>query len=117
MQVTWCGCAGIRTCPVRPDFSMVKITQICSSGLYAPLPFANANPAAYDWHEPFDFMLTHHGQENAVRVAGEQRLMSDATQHFTRLTLRHELSHFVLKLGCYDGYGAAITDKIELTLD
>ncbi|MDF1623683.1 MAG: alkaline phosphatase D family protein [Pseudohongiella nitratireducens] len=99
------------------DGSMVKITQICSSGLYAPLPFANANPAAYDWHEPFDFMLTHHGQENAVRVAGEQRLMSDAAQHFTRLTLRHQLSHFVLELSCYDGYGDAITDKIELALD
>ena len=100
-----------------PDGSMVKVTQVCSSGLYAPIPFANANPSAYSWEEPFDITLAHHGQGNAVRVAGAQRLLSDASQHFTRLTLRCEKTNAVIELGCYDGSGDLLIEKIELKLD
>lgn len=99
------------------DGSMVDITQVCSSGLYAPIPFANANPASYLWDQPFDVSLTHHGEENRARITGEQRLLSDAPQHFTRLTLRRRNAKVILGISCYDGRGDVITKEIELKLN
>lgn len=97
--------------------NVMNLTQICSSGLYAPIPFANANPAAYNWDEPFELTLAHHGEENSVTIAGKQQLLCDAQQHFTRLVLNDENAGTVLRLSCHDGEGNPLTNTITLALD
>lgn len=69
----------------------VTLTQVCASGLHAPMAFVNANINDYDWHDEFDVPLTAHhtgtGQVAHINIRGRQVLLSAAKQHFVRLDL------------------------------
>ncbi|MEX2333614.1 MAG: GMC family oxidoreductase N-terminal domain-containing protein, partial [Pseudohongiella sp.] len=79
----------------------VRLTQVCASGLYAPMTFINANINDYDWHRDFEVPLTIppplHTTEDPddatqmavpqISVSGRQVLLSNNKQHFVRLDL------------------------------
>lgn len=63
----------------------VVITQLCCSGLNAPLPFVNAQAAAYDWDTSFGLLLDN--GEDAIQWTGRQLLLTDNPRHFVRLDI------------------------------
>ncbi len=65
----------------KSDGKSVVAWQIVSSGLYAPLPFANANPLDFDWGQ--DTVLPLPGQ--AVSVSYRAELLSVAMSQFMRV--------------------------------
>lgn len=67
------------------DQGSVSITQICCSGLNAPLPFINAQAAAYDWDTSFGLLLEH--EQSAIQWTGRQYLLTDHPRHFVRLDI------------------------------
>lgn len=87
------------------DQEQLSLTQVCCSGLFAPLPFINARAVDYEWDVPFSLTLTHHGAP--LQVVGEQRLISDHPQHFVRLDLMPK-SEYGLRCQAYDAQGEAV---------
>ncbi len=81
---------GART-PGGADEKSVQLTQVCASGLHAPMAFVNANINDYDWQDEFDVSLLAHNagmtQVTHINVRGRQILLSSAKQHFVRLDL------------------------------
>lgn len=67
----------------------VQLTQVCASGLYAPMAFVNANVNDHDWHNEIDLTLTlpDRRQASGLHISGRQILLSDSKQHFVRLDL------------------------------
>lgn len=89
----------------RVGGDQLAVTQICCSGLFAPLPFINANAADYDWGKPFLLRLAHHGEP--LEIEGEQTLLTDHHQHFVRIDLVPERG-FELQAQAFDAAGHAV---------
>lgn len=74
------------------EATAVQLTQVCASGLYAPMAFINANVNDHDWHKEIDLTLTSSGRQQSVgpqlHVSGRQVLLTNAKQHFVRLDLQ-----------------------------
>ena len=76
----------------------VQLTQVCASGLYAPMPFANANVNDHDWEKAIDLTLSvppsaKKQPASQLHITGHQVLLSNANQHFVRLDLQPELNN------------------------
>lgn len=87
----------------------LALTQVCCSGLFAPLPFINAIAAHYDWQEPFSLRLEHHGEP--LHVEGEQTLLTDHQQHFVRIDLLPERD-FELQVQAFDAAGQPVSGML-----
>ncbi|MBU6955111.1 alpha/beta fold hydrolase [Hahella sp. HN01] len=59
----------------------VTVWQIVSSGLYAPLPFANANPRDFEWEKPS--IVPMHGSQ--LQLQAEARLLRADKSQFVRV--------------------------------
>ncbi|MDH7942739.1 GMC family oxidoreductase N-terminal domain-containing protein [Pseudohongiella sp. SYSU M77423] len=81
-----------------------SVVQLCCSGLYAPMPFANANIHNYDWDQTVSVTLRHHGVE-PVTISARQYLLSHSLQHFIRLDLQPQNSGFRLRMQAFDAQG------------
>ena len=60
----------------------IEAWQVVSSGLYAPMPFANAQPADYDWNQPV-CLPKEAGYD--VEVTAESGLLCSGRSHFLRI--------------------------------
>ena len=89
----------------------VRITQICCSGLNAPLPFANAQAAAFDWDSSFRLLLNDSGGD--IELSGRQHLLTDNPRHFVRLDVD---DGYQLTVQAYAGNGAAAGEVYRTTL-
>jgi hypothetical protein len=74
----------VEFCTNLPE-GQLRITQICCSGLNAPLPFVNAQAAAYDWDTSFRLLLND--GEGDIEWSGQQYLLTDNPRHFVRLDI------------------------------
>lgn len=74
----------VEFCASLPD-GQLRITQICCSGLNAPLPFVNAQAAGYDWDTAFRLLLND--GEGDIEWSGRQYLLTDKPRHFVRLDI------------------------------
>ena len=83
----------------------VQLTQVCASGLYAPMAFVNANASDYDWHKEIDLTLEGPvGQQGSqLRIVGRQILLSNAKQHFVRLDLAPDRDYRLHMQACDAG--------------
>lgn len=79
----------------------VSLIQVCSSGMYAPMPFINSNINDYDWQSPISVSLKN------VVVDVRQVLLSNHQQHFVRLDLEPE-HDFRLRLQAFAADGRSI---------
>tara|TARA_R110002072_G_scaffold136124_2_gene278123 strand:- start:86303 stop:91993 length:5691 start_codon:yes stop_codon:yes gene_type:complete len=64
----------------------ISVTQVCCSGLYAPMPFVNANINDYDWDSAFELNLAQ-DKKPAVTISGRQELLYQGQQHFVRIDM------------------------------
>ncbi|MBC52235.1 MAG: hypothetical protein CMQ34_00200 [Gammaproteobacteria bacterium] len=93
----------------------VQLTQVCASGLYAPMAFINANANAHDWHNEIDLTLDLEvdgpGREDnggsQLHISGRQVLLSNAKQHFVRLELQ-PASDYRLHMQACDAAGSPV---------
>lgn len=87
----------------------VSLLQVCSSGMYAPMPFINSNINDYDWKSPISVSLRQPGKDPLENVVVDVRqvLLSNHQQHFVRLDL--EPGHdFRLRLQAFAADGRSI---------
>ena len=63
----------------------VVVSQIVSSGLYAPMPFANAHVEDYQWTSPHA-IPTHHIE--TMKIVCTNKLLSDHYSQFVRVDAR-----------------------------
>lgn len=98
----------------RVDDAQLAVTQICCSGLFAPLPFINANAAEHDWGKPFSLTLIHDGEP--LEVEGEQTLLTDHQQHFVRIDLVPE-RNFELQVQAFDAMGQAVGPAVVSSVE
>ena len=92
----------------------LRITQICCSGLNAPLPFVNAQAAAYDWDTAF--RLLFNDGEGDIEWSGRQYLLTDNPRHFVRLDI-NDLGQLMVQAYAADGSatGEAYTASLIVT--
>ncbi len=89
----------------------VRMTQICCSGLNAPLPFANAQAAAFDWDSSFRLLLND--SEGVIELSGRQHLLTDNPRHFVRLDVD---DRYQLTVQAYAANGAAAGEVYRTAL-
>jgi len=89
----------------------VTAWQIVSSGLYAPMPFANANPAAYTWwHDTLDWVETKPAcrpRDATVRYRAE--VVTTCPAHFVEVRVepaaRGSGLDWLVQVSAYDRMG------------
>jgi len=81
---------------LRHDDVEVTAWHVVSSGLYAPMPFANAQPAAYDWNRPVP-MPQNAGRD--VDLETESGLLCSGRSHFLRLDAEQKDDDWTLSIG------------------
>lgn len=90
----------------------VSITQICSSGLYAPFAFANENPNGFQWGKSFSIAIPVKESDNVVTLECTQQLLTTLPQHFVRTDLRRQNGRPELVVQAYDASGEPVGEKI-----
>jgi cholesterol oxidase len=70
--------------------------HVVSSGLYAPMPFANAQPSAYDWNQPV-YLPWDAGY--SVDVEAESGLLSSGRSNFLRLDAEQSEHGWTFSIG------------------
>jgi cholesterol oxidase len=82
----------------------VTAWQIVSSGLYAPMPFANNQPGSYDWNTPYPIHVPH---SNAA-VTANMGLLCTGVQNFVRVDVRSANGSLEMRVRANDAAGAGI---------
>jgi len=80
----------------RDTNDVATVWQVVSSGLYAPMPFASAQPAAYDWNTPV--RLPRHAAGD-VDVVAESGLLYSGRPHLLRLDAEQRGDDWSLSIG------------------
>lgn len=83
----------------------INLTQVCCSGLYAPMPFVNANINDYDWEQRFQLNLAQ-DKKPAVTISGQQELLYQGQQHFIRIDMMAD-KHWSIKMQAFGPDGEA----------
>ena len=93
--------SSLTKCSLQQDNKAINIYQICSSGIYSPIPFANDNPNKYIWNEDFDWgndneenwkkaekqSIQLNTSKNPIFIEFVQKLLSSESSHFVRVDL------------------------------
>jgi cholesterol oxidase len=69
---------------LRADGTEMIAWQVVSSGLYAPMPFANANVSDYDWNHPVR-VVTSDDAGGKVEISAESGVLYSGLPHFVRV--------------------------------
>lgn len=81
--------------------------QIVSSGLYSPMPFANAQPGDFSWNQPVAVRYpTYVGAD--VKVEAESGLLCSGRSHFLRVDAEQGASAWRLVVGAVDRSGGYV---------
>ncbi len=90
---------------LRNGANAIELTEICSSGLYSPLAFANANRNACDWGSGTRRL----NLDADLSVDYDQYFLTDHHQHFVRAELKQaSTANPMLKLSAHDASGDEI---------
>jgi hypothetical protein len=78
--------------------------QIVSSGLYAPMPFANADLADYDWNQPVR-VVADDDVGGKVEICAESGVLCSGPPHFVRVDAEQATTRWSLgvRVGGSDG--------------
>jgi cholesterol oxidase len=85
-------------------YDPVTAWQIVSSGLYAPMPFANSHIADYAWNEPYTVPLA----TGSARIEAEVGLLYAGESHFVRVDTKRVGSEWQLEVSAFDASGNAV---------
>ena len=80
----------------------VIVWQIVSSGLYAPMPFANTRPDSYDWNRPVALPSNAHVD---IDVLAESGLLCSGRSHFLRVDAEQKGREWTLSVGAVGADG------------
>jgi cholesterol oxidase len=72
------------------------VWHVVSSGLYAPMPFANTPPSAYDWNQPVS-MPDSAGC--SLDITAESGLLCAGQPHYLRLDAQQSAAGWTLSIG------------------
>ncbi|PYN91365.1 MAG: hypothetical protein DMD89_31120 [Candidatus Rokuibacteriota bacterium] len=78
------------------DANDVTAWQVVSSGLYAPMPFASAQLATYNWNQPVALPRDVRGD---IELVAESGLLCSGRSHFLRLDAEHTDDRWTLSIG------------------
>jgi len=81
--------------------------QIVSSGLYAPMPFANAGLADYDWNHPVRVVTTNDA-DGKVEICAESGVLCSGPSHFVRVDAERATDGWSLCVGVGGSDGALL---------
>lgn len=88
---------------IGPAGDTVRAYQVVSSGLFAPLPFANARACDFDWNRAISVTV------GATPLSIEQHLLSTIPQQFMRVDVAPAAAGpWTVALRVYDGQGQSV---------
>jgi cholesterol oxidase len=90
------------------DAKPMTVWQLVSSGLYAPMPFANAGPDTYDWNAPIA-LPREAGCD--VDLEAESALLFAGRPHFLRVDAEERPGGWTLAVGAVGGDGAFLPPR------
>ena len=81
-----------------------------SSGLYAPMPFANADLADYSWNQPVR-VVTSDDADGEVEICAESGVLCSGPPHFVRVDAEQADGGWNLSVRV-GGHGGALLDPL-----
>jgi cholesterol oxidase len=89
---------------LRADGAEMIAWQVVSSGLYAPMPFANADLADYDWNQPVR-VVADDDVGGKVEICAESGVLCSGPPHFVRVDAEQATTRWSLgvRVGGSDG--------------